>query len=213
MIAYKEIRIRHELFFLLPLKGLFRPLQRQLVLSDIHLGKASHFRKKGIAMPAQSHLKDIDRIHYLIESLNPETVLLLGDLFHSDYNQEWLWFKSILRSYPHVQFVLVEGNHDILPRGTYKIENLLKIGLLEEQHVIFSHHPIEQSPKLNICGHLHPGIRIRGKAKQSVSLPCFVWGPDHFILPAFGDLTGMHLLEKEKNTRYFAVTNDTVVEL
>ena len=212
-LAYKEIFIKLEPFHLLPHKALYRPLQKQLVLSDIHLGKATHFRKKGIPMPGQSHLKDIDRIHYLIDNYRPETVLLLGDLFHSEYNNEWLWFKSLLMSYPNVQFVLVEGNHDILPRGTYQIENLLKIGRLEEQHILFSHHPIEQNQKLNICGHVHPGIRVTGKARQSVSLPCFVLSQTHFILPAFGDLTGLSIVDREKDTTYYVVTQDTVVEL
>jgi DNA ligase-associated metallophosphoesterase len=212
-LSYKEIKIKSEPFYLLPLKALYRPLQRQLILSDIHLGKASHFRKKGIPMPGESHLKDIDRIHYLIDNYHPETILLLGDLFHSEYNNEWLWFKSLLRSYPDVQFVLVEGNHDILPRGTYKIENLLKIGRLEEQHIIFSHHPLEHLDKLNICGHIHPGMRVTGKAKQSVTLPCYVLTPTHFILPAFGDLTGLQIVDKEKDGKYFLVTQDTVVEM
>ncbi len=212
-LVYTEITIKQEVFYLLPHKALYRPIQKQLILSDIHLGKASHFRKKGIAMPAQSHLKDIDRIHFLIDKYKPETVLLLGDLFHSDYNNEWLWFKSMLMTYPHVQFVLVEGNHDILPRGTYVIPNLLKIGLLEEQHLLFSHHPLENCKKLNICGHVHPGMRVTGNAKQSVTLPCFVLSDRHFILPAFGDLTGLKVVEREENTKYFLVTNESVVEL
>jgi DNA ligase-associated metallophosphoesterase len=212
-LAHREILIKREPFYLLPLRAAFRPLQKQLVLSDVHLGKASHFRKKGLQMPAESHLRDIDRMHFLLDQLKPETVLLLGDLFHSEYNNEWLWFKSLLRSYPHVQFVLVEGNHDILPRGTYKIENLLKIGRLEEQHFIFSHHPIDFPGKLNICGHVHPGIRIVGKARQSVTLPCFLLNDSHLILPAFGDLTGLSMPERSKDTRYFAVTEDNVVEV
>lgn len=212
-LIYTEIKIKAEPFYLLPHRAAFRPLQKQLILSDIHLGKASHFRKKGIAMPGESHLRDIDRIHFLIDKYLPETVLLLGDLFHSEYNNEWLWFRSLLRTYPQVQFVLLEGNHDILPRGAYVIPNLLKIGQLEEQHLIFSHHPLENPGKLNICGHVHPGLRVTGKARQSVTLPCFAMNETHLIMPAFGDLTGLHLLEMDNNARYFLVTQDCVVEL
>lgn len=210
---HTEIIIKGEPFHLLPHRVMFRPLQRQLIISDIHLGKASHFRKKGIAMPDESHLRDIDRLHYLVDKYRPETVLLLGDLFHSEYNNEWLWFKSFLRTYPKVQFVLLEGNHDILPRGTYVIPNLLKIGILEEQHVVFSHHPLTAPAKLNICGHVHPGVRITGKARQSVTLPCFAMNETHLLLPAFGDLTGLHLLDMDEESRYFLVTQDCVVEI
>jgi hypothetical protein len=40
-----------------------------------------------------------------------------------------------------------------------------------------------------------------------------VLGPDHFILPAFGDLTGLTIMKKEKEVTYFLVTQDTVVEI
>jgi len=212
-LIFTEIIIKGEPFYLLPQRAAYRPLQKQLILSDIHLGKASHFRKQGIAMPSQSHLRDIDRIHFLIDKYQPETVLLLGDLFHSEYNNEWLWFKSMLMTYPRVQFVLLEGNHDILPRGTYVIPNLMKIGLLEEQYIIFSHHPLPDQKKLNICGHVHPGIRLEGMARDSVSLPCFAMNDSHFLMPAFGDLTGLSIIDTRDQHRVFVVLSDSVVEI
>jgi DNA ligase-associated metallophosphoesterase len=211
--SYAEIILMEETFYLLPQKALYRPVQKQLILSDIHLGKASHFRKGGIPMPLQSHLKDIDKIHFLLNTWKPETVLILGDLFHSEYNSEWLWFKSLLMEYPDTQFVLVEGNHDILPSITYAIPNLLKIGLLEERNFIFSHHPLVESSKLNICGHVHPGLRITGIAKQSVQLPCFYKSETLLILPAFGDLTGLKLLERDQTSDYFLVLGDRVTQV
>lgn len=162
-------------------------------------------------MPSQSHLRDIDRLHFLVDQWRPETVLILGDLFHSEYNREWLWFKSLLMHYPDVQFILVEGNHDILPRGSYVIPNLLKIGLLEERHFLFSHHPTDHPGRLNVCGHIHPGLRLTGTARQSVSLPCFYLSETQLIMPAFGDLTGLKLLEREAGSQYYLVANDCVV--
>lgn len=164
-------------------------------------------------MPLQSHLKDIDKIHYLLNTWKPETVLILGDLFHSEYNNEWLWFKSLLMEYPDTRFVLAEGNHDILPPVTYALPNLFKTGLLEERDFIFSHHPLIESRKLNICGHVHPGLLITGKARQSVKLPCFYKSKTHFILPAFGDLTGLKLLEWDEASDYFLVLEDRVTQL
>lgn len=213
MKPYAEILLKQETFYLLPQKALYRPIQKQLIVSDIHLGKATHFRKKGIPMPMESHLKDIDKIHFLLNNWKPETVLILGDLFHSEYNQEWLWFKSLLMEYPNTQFVLVEGNHDILPSSTYIIPNLLKIGLLEEYRIIFSHHPLIDNEKLNICGHVHPGIQITGKAKQSATLPCFYKSDRHFILPAFGNLTGLKIIKREENSEYYLVMEDRVEKL
>lgn len=209
----QHIFIGGEPFELLHSRALYRPVQRQLILSDIHLGKASHFRKQGIAMPSQSHLRDIDKLNFLIERYRPETVLMLGDIFHSEINHEWMWFKSLLMSFPMVQFVLVEGNHDLLPRNAYIIPNLLRIGMLEERHIIFTHHPLERPDKLNICGHVHPGIRLNGIARQSMSLPCFIHSRNHLYLPAFGDLTGLSIVKREKGKEYYVVTGETVVQI
>jgi DNA ligase-associated metallophosphoesterase len=211
--AYLELKIEDEIFYLLHQRAVFRPATSELIISDVHLGKASHFRKKGIAMPAQSHLKDVDRLHYLIDTWKPKSVLFLGDLFHSDYNREWLWLKSILLHYPEIIFKLVVGNHDVLPESEYSIPNLKKFDTIEEDNFIFSHAPLERPAKLNFCGHIHPGLRLTGKARQSIKLPCFYLDKTHFILPAFGELTGLFLLEQKRSAQYFLVTAETIVKL
>ncbi len=211
--SYHVLVLKDEPFYLLPQKAIYRPEKNQLIVSDIHLGKATHFRKMGIAMPQQSHLKDIDMLDYLIRKFEPSSFVILGDLFHSEYNREWLWFQSLLMNFPAVEFILIEGNHDILPQDAYEIPNLVKMEILEEEHFIFSHHPLEGLPKLNICGHLHPGIEIMAIAKQRFKFPCFYLGKKHFILPAFGNLTGLFLLEREEASEYFLVSQNRVIPL
>lgn len=210
---YVEIILAGEVFYLLPEKAMFRPRKNQLILSDVHLGKATHFRKQGIALPANSHLKDLDKLRFLLNTWKPASVLILGDLFHSDYNNEWLLFKLLLKEYSLVKFILTEGNHDILKDNNYEIKNLLKIKMLEEDHFIFSHHPLNKIDKINFCGHIHPGIKIKGMAKQFVKLPCFYFNGGCFILPAFGDLTGLHLLEYKEEASYFLVKPGEVIKL
>lgn len=211
--AYVQIMLRGEVFFLLPQRAMFRPSKKQLILSDIHLGKAGHFRKHGIALPAQSHLKDLDVLHFLLKSWDPSSVLILGDLFHSSYNKEWQWFKEMLNDYPRVRFLLVAGNHDILHHSEYDLFNLLKVDLLEEDNFIFTHHQLKKPKKLNIHGHVHPGLQLFGIAKQSIRLPCFYSGKTHFIMPAFGHLTGLHLLKREPFSDYYLIIDDSIVKL
>jgi DNA ligase-associated metallophosphoesterase len=211
--VFYQINLAGDDFYLLPQKAIYRPSSKQLILTDIHLGKATHFRKQGIAIPLQSHLKDIDKLHFLINVWQPLTVLILGDIFHSDYNKEWLWFKSLLLHYPQIQFILIEGNHDILSNESYESQNLMKAEFLVEENFIFSHHPLVQKDKINFCGHIHPGIKLFGEAKQSVKLPCFYFNDSQFILPAFGELTGLYLLEKEESAKYYLVVKDKVVKL
>lgn len=210
---YHEITLFGESFFLLPQKAIFRPDKKQLILSDVHLGKATHFRKQGLPMPAQSHLKDLDTLQYLLKKWEPLSVLILGDLFHSNYNKEWLWFKALLMQHSETEFILIEGNHDILTTENYdSIANLVKLEILEEDNFIFSHEPKKNLTKLNFCGHIHPGLRIYGKARQSEKLPCFYRNTKHFILPAFGHLTGLFLMEEEEESFYYLVTGNRIVD-
>jgi DNA ligase-associated metallophosphoesterase len=212
-MGHLEISLNGELFFLLPQRALFRPFKKQLILSDVHLGKGTHFRSHGLPMPGTAHLKDIDKLHFIIDKWRPETVLILGDLFHSDYNKEWLWFKSVLLHYYFIEFVLVEGNHDILENHHYSLDNLIKTEIIEDEKFVFSHQPINYQGKLNVCGHVHPGLRIEGIARQSEKVACFYLNETHFILPAFGYLTGLQILEKEPGANYFIVAGNRVVAL
>lgn len=210
---YIEVTLAQEIFFLLHQKALFRPSRKQLILSDLHLGKAAHFRKQGVPLPAYSHLNDLEKLAYLIRAWKPESVLLLGDLFHSDYNREWLWFKGLLKEHAEVEFILVMGNHDILPENAYAEANLQRCDKIEEEELVFTHEPLPDSHKLNICGHLHPGLEIRGQARQSFRLPCFYSGENQLILPAFGELTGLYLLDKKESSDYYLITRDTIVKV
>lgn len=211
--TFTEIELGGEVFWLLPQKAMFRPRKKQLILSDVHLGKTTHFRKQGLPLPIQGQLMDLDRLEFLVRQWKPSSVLVLGDLFHSDYNEEWLWFSSFIQGFAQVEFILVQGNHDILDAEQYAHSNLTVHPEIEEKRFVFSHKPLQSRKVLNICGHVHPGIRIEGKAKQSITLPCFYLNSTHFILPAFGYLTGLHLLKQEEQSAYFLVLADRVVKL
>ena len=211
--TFLEVNLAGEKFFLLHHRAIYRPRRKQLILSDLHLGKASHFRKQGIAMPGHSHLNDLEKLAFLLRAWQPEQVLILGDLFHSDYNREWLWFEALVKEFCDMQFILVIGNHDILPEKAYRLENLLRASEIEEPKLIFSHAPLDQPKKLNICGHIHPGYEISGAARQSFRLPCFYKEERLFIVPAFGELTGLYLMERKESADYYLVTRDTIVKV
>jgi len=98
---YKE-----ELIQFLPEKVAFLPKYRMLVIADLHLGKAAHFRKEGIMIPLPEISPDFQRLNELITSIQPSKVVFLGDLFHSSLNKEWEDLKDFLLRYPSVHFVL-----------------------------------------------------------------------------------------------------------
>ncbi len=100
-------------------KSMFWVENRTLILSDLHLGKAGHFRKNGIPIPTEVHQSDLQIISSLIVEYEPLTVIFLGDLFHSEYNKEWGSFSTWLGQYLNIDMVLVRGNHDVLEEQDY----------------------------------------------------------------------------------------------
>lgn len=203
------VEIEGEEIILSPYKACYWKKKSTLILSDLHLGKAGHFRKHGIPISRKVHLADIQILERLILQFNPERVLLLGDLFHSDENLEWQDFVLFLDHYQNVEFVLVQGNHDILEEYPPKLKVVQKI---EENPFSFTHIK-EDCPWYNISGHIHPGIRINGKARQGVTIPCFWFSNDYAIIPAFGQFTGIKKIKPAKADRIFAIAEDSVIAL
>lgn len=208
-----QIRIRETVFTLLAEKALWRPDTGQLIIADIHLGKASHFRKAGISIPADSVLEDMRRLDQLMKAQRPKEVILLGDLFHSSYNREWHLFESFLESFPDVQFILVKGNHDILKQDHYELPNFSVINTWEDELFLYAHEPMAHEHKFVLSGHVHPGITLSGKGRQHLSLPCFHVSKNQAVLPAFGSLTGLFILDQNKDDQYYLVYNGVIREM
>ena len=196
---------------LLPDKAIYWPSQRALLIADSHLGKIRHFRKSGIALPGSAAYENLHRLESLLRQFQPEKVIFLGDLFHSEMNFEWLEFKAFLAKYAEIKFILIQGNHDIFHDLSYEYFEVHKTPL-EIGPFILSHEPMEEEHALyNLCGHIHPGVRMFGQARQSMRFPCFYFGAHQGILPAFGVFTGLHLLKPEKQDNIFVIAGSEVI--
>jgi DNA ligase-associated metallophosphoesterase len=210
-----QIELAGTPIILLHEKAIFLPLKSILVLGDLHLGKAMHFRKAGIFMPVESALKDYQTLHKLMSEYKPLEVFFLGDLFHSNHNSEWQQFAAFIQSFPRVSFTLIKGNHDVLKESFYQQLNINIIPkVLQVENLLFSHEPMNEIPPetINIAGHIHPGCIIRGLGRQQLRLPCFYLKDAHFLMPAFGNLTGLQIMEHQ-NATLFAILPDKVVAL
>ncbi len=209
-----ELTLNNEHVQITAERTLWWPRRKTLFLSDVHLGKATHFRKSGMYISNKTGHKDLDRIAYQIRHFQPERIVFLGDLFHSEYNSEWEAFIDLRKHFSEVEFILVEGNHDILDVKFYEraAVRLIKEGYVEEGWE-WRHHPNDQSKGYQLCGHLHPGVKIRGKARQTITLPCFVQEPKRFIFPAFGRLTGKVKHEGPEGTLYYAIAGSEILEV
>jgi uncharacterized protein len=199
---------------LTPQKTIYWQQEKALLLADLHLGKVSHFRKSGLAIPATAALSDYQVLNYLLRTYDTEKLLILGDLFHSVINSEWRVFADWLDQNPNLQCILVKGNHDVLPELIYRNQ---RIEVYPETLVIgpfiLSHIPLEKlsSSYYNLSGHVHPAVRLRGSGGQKINLPCFYFGQKQGLLPAFGNFTGKALIHPEKESCVFVVTPDQVL--
>ena len=186
-----------------------------LVCSDIHLGKTTHFRRSGIGIPAQAAYTDLANLNIAIEKYHPKKILLLGDLFHAEYNQEWDAFTEFMEVYNSIDFVLIKGNHDIISGHKYHQSQLDVVDHVVIDNVVFSHDALGPlDPNLyNIHGHIHPGVRLKGPSRQSLRLPCFWFGKQYGVMPAFGRLTGLAVIKPKPNDDVYVITSDHIMRV
>ncbi len=187
-----------------------------LLIADLHFGKAAHFRKSGIPIPEPVHNNDLSRLEHLHQTLRPLHVFFLGDLFHSDWNDQWESLNTFLEALEGTEFHLVKGNHDVLSAKSYA-QSTLRIHdqPLTWSSLILSHEPLEQIAPgmLNICGHIHPGVRLVGKARQSIRIPCFFQTGSCLILPAFGNFTGLAIVKPKAEDKVWGITGEKIIPI
>ncbi|AFL86071.1 putative phosphoesterase, ICC [Belliella baltica DSM 15883] len=201
---------------LLPQKAIYIHKYRALLIADPHFGKAAHFRKAGIPISEHLHDDDLQKISQLIIQCEPNEIYFLGDLFHSDLNESWWGLEAFIDLFPKVNFHLVKGNHDILPKACYTSGKwIIHEETLEIENLLLSHEPLLEVPKskINLCGHIHPGISLRGKGRQKVTLPCFFYCQQRILLPAFGRFTGLDVLSCTKSDQAFVIADDMVIQI
>jgi DNA ligase-associated metallophosphoesterase len=176
------------------------------------LGKVAHFRKFGAAVPRLAVHKNFLLLDQLVDQFQPFHICFLGDLFHSSLNKEWQLFENWVAKTP-AKISLVTGNHDII--APEKFESL-GIDLFQElilESFLLTHHPEERESYFNVCGHIHPAIRLRGSGRQHLRLPCFFKTNKQLILPAFGEFTGTHVLKPNKTDEVFVIVEDEVIKV
>jgi uncharacterized protein len=107
----------------------------------------------------------------------------------------------------------VIGNHDILNLERYTDMGFEIQYRIHKPPFILQHELELQFPQegYQIVGHIHPGISIKGKAKQQLTLPCFYFAEQYAYLPAFGNFTGFVPLKRKVRDKAFAITSERVI--
>ncbi len=200
---------------LLPQKAIYLPQHRSLLVSDVHLGKSETFQQAGIPIPNLVNRTTLEQLQTLCRQVEPETLLILGDLFHSRAGMVeeviTLWQEFIQATGVRAQLIL--GNHD---RPLLSTLQRMAIDCIPEslslESLILSHDPAIQPGHLNICGHVHPCLRIRNRL-DNLRLPCFFFdrSQNSLILPSFGEFTGSYEVTITADTIAYVIVDDTVV--
>jgi len=206
----ESLEIKNNTFIMHPSGVLFWEEKSMLLISDVHLGKVSHFRKFGAAVPQNAIQKNFDSLNEAVNFFQPEKIVFMGDLFHSSLNMEWelfeKWTSKIIS-----KMILVVGNHDIISPVKYEDLGVEVVSEIQSEGFLLTHHPEEREGFFNFCGHIHPAIRMTGLGRQSVRLRCFFKSESQMLLPAFGEFTGSHTLEPNENCQVYALLGDTVL--
>ena len=215
MKAPLQHKILDQTFWLSAERSLFWEDQKALILSDLHLGKTGHFRKAGIAVPQNILKEDMQRLLTLVHYFKPESLIVVGDFFHSHANLELDFFKRWRFDIEDLPIKLVRGNHDILKKEWYKeaaievIEQDLQIG-----PIAFTHDRCEDNAApYTFCGHIHPGVVVNGLGRQSLRFPCFYFTSTYCILPAFGKFTGLATIQPKRSDVVYGIVEQSLMRI
>ncbi len=200
---------------LLPQRVAYVPAHRSLLVADAHFGKAQSFRRLGVPVPAGTTQDNLRRLDNALRVTGAEQVVFLGDLLHSVHAQASGALQALAAwRHQHAQLhcVLVRGNHDA--RAGDPPPNL-EIKLSDEPWFMgtwaLCHHPRVAAGHYVLSGHLHPGLSLAATGRSRLRLPCFWFGRDRGVLPAFGDFTGLHQIRPAPQDQVFVVADDHVL--
>lgn len=181
-----KISFGHHEFILHHSGVLFWPSEGLLVVSDLHLEKASHFAKRGYFLPPYDSHETLVRLYKVCADLEPRQILLLGDCFHDPGGHDRLPSseRGLFEQLKIYDPIWIQGNHDgdCAPPGFAAYANY------ERADIVFRH---EAGPDdaFEISGHFHPKVEVEHKGAV-ISRRCFVEDGRKLILPSFGSYTG-----------------------
>jgi DNA ligase-associated metallophosphoesterase len=213
-MEFKTVQILNNNFELYPDKYIYWKDKKILIISDVHLGKGKHFRKHGIAIPDVHDEIDLEKIKKIIYKHQPKEVIFLGDLFHSSKNNSFGIFSEFIHQHKHINFHLVEGNHDIIHQTEFEQIGIhFHIGEYLIDDFIFVHdiNDWTQKDKYAFSGHIHPAIYLQGKARQGIRLPIFYFNDQFSILPSFGSFTGHAIINTNPKDGVYGIVQDKII--
>ncbi len=191
------LQLAGETLEILPQRAVWWAAKRMLLLADLHIDKGAHFRKAGVPVSGTLMQQELQRLDALVQFRPPSHLIILGDLFHSQANQETEAFNTWAAAQPF-SIELLLGNHD-----RHAARSLAATVSRSWQRVeppfLLTHeppNPAEPATGYALCGHLHPRLTLSGRGQQTLKLPCFYFNDRYAVLPAFASLAGGYAVER-----------------
>jgi len=208
-----DIVVLGEQLSLLPQRAMLWRTRKMLIVADIHFGKAAAFRAGGIPVPHGTTRANLDALDALIAAHGVGHIVFLGDFLHARTARAPATLMALQRwreHHPDMKLTLVRGNHD-LHAGDPPAQ--LAVDVVDEPWqmgpLALCHHPQELTGAYVLAGHVHPVVRL-AVGRDSLRLPCFVFGEKQATLPAFGAFTGGYDIRGGQDEQLFVCTDDRV---
>ncbi len=189
-----------------------------LAISDLHIGYEEALAAQGIHIPVSQYPKMKKLIDRMIETVQPEKIIIVGDVKHefgSALRQEWVETLDLLDFLKERvgEVIVVRGNHDnfLIPILRKKEVPLYDPSYLLENVLFFHGHKnvemdlYSRDVDVIIMGHEHPAIALRDEIGVKMKFKCFLEGVfegrKFYVLPVFSPLmtgTEVNLIDKEQ---------------
>lgn len=97
-------------------------------------------------------------------------------------------------------------------RARHARVEILQVGLdiVEEPPFAFRSAPAASEGYL-LAGGAHPAIDVPGRARRSLRLPCFCFGPTFGVLPAFGGPAAKSAIQPAPGDRVYAIAGSEIL--
>jgi DNA ligase-associated metallophosphoesterase len=210
-----EIALAGATLHLLAQRAAYLPEHRTLLVADAHLGKAVSFRRLGVPVPSGTTQTALETLTQLLQATGAQRIVFLGDLLHAARSRTAATTEAVAAwraRHAGVVLTLVRGNHDRHagdPPPEWQVQSVdegLRLGPFA-----LLHHPQPVAGAYALAGHVHPAVVLGGRARDRLRLPCFHFGAQVGVLPAFGGFTGMHVLPQAPGDRIYAIAHDSVL--